>query len=108
MTNHPKDRHVLAAAVVSKAQYIVTSNLRDFPAAALRPYRIEAHGPDEFLRDLLDVDPERMLDVLGTIAASRKMPPKTVDELLAALERNDCRGFASDLRDALQRHYHDR
>ncbi|MEG4571792.1 PIN domain-containing protein [Microcoleus sp. N3A4] len=31
MTNDAGDRHVAAAAVVAKAQVIVTSNLRDFP-----------------------------------------------------------------------------
>ena len=32
MKNHPKDRHVLAAAVRCRAQMIVTFNLKDFPA----------------------------------------------------------------------------
>lgn len=34
MTNHPKDRDVLAAAVVARAQVIVTANIKDFPASA--------------------------------------------------------------------------
>jgi predicted nucleic acid-binding protein len=37
LTNHPNDRHVLAAAIQAKADVIVTSNLKDFPAAALAP-----------------------------------------------------------------------
>jgi predicted nucleic acid-binding protein len=49
MTNNPKDRHVVAAAVKAGAQVIVTSNLRDFPAAALSDWGIEAQHPDEFL-----------------------------------------------------------
>jgi hypothetical protein len=31
MDNHPKDRHVLAAALACKSDYLVTFNLRDFP-----------------------------------------------------------------------------
>src|SRR6476661_2512101 len=46
MPNHPKDRHVLAAAVVAGAEVIVTSNLRDFPQAALAPLNVEAQSPD--------------------------------------------------------------
>ena len=35
MKNHPKDRHVLAVAVASNADYVVTFNLKDFvPAPA--------------------------------------------------------------------------
>lgn len=31
MTNDPKDRHVLAAAVRANAEVVVTFNIRDFP-----------------------------------------------------------------------------
>lgn len=36
------DRHVLVAAIKGKASIIVTYNLSDFPASALKPYSIEA------------------------------------------------------------------
>jgi hypothetical protein len=49
MANDSKDRHVLAAAVVSGAQTIVTSNLKHFPLDALAPWNIEVQRPDEFL-----------------------------------------------------------
>lgn len=49
MTNHPKDRHVLAAAVRTGAQTIVTFNLKDFPEASLTPWNVEAQSPDDFL-----------------------------------------------------------
>jgi len=41
MTNEPKDGHVIAAAVVSDVQAMVTLNLRDFPLEACQPFAIE-------------------------------------------------------------------
>lgn len=49
MTNHDGDRHVLAAAVIAKADAIVTANSRDFPRDCLRPFGIEKMTPDDFL-----------------------------------------------------------
>jgi hypothetical protein len=69
MANHPKDRHVLAAAVVCGAQTIVTFNLRDFPADALAPWNVEAQSPDEFLIHQYHLDPVVVVAALREQAA---------------------------------------
>jgi predicted nucleic acid-binding protein len=81
----PGDRHVLAAAIHSQANIIVTFNLSDFPAKALQPYGVEAVHPDEFIQDLIDLDTK----AVGTAAQKQrqtlKNPPKTSDEYLDTL-----------------------
>ena len=49
MENHKSDRHVLAAAVRSKANAILTSNSKDFPQRCLQKHGIERLTPDQFL-----------------------------------------------------------
>ena len=39
MTNDPKDRHVLAAAVKAGAEVVVTNNISDFPGLGVPPLR---------------------------------------------------------------------
>src|SRR4051794_25360716 len=51
MTCHPKDRHVLAAAVHARCEVLVTFNLRDFPAESTRDLTIAVVSPDAFLLD---------------------------------------------------------
>jgi len=87
MTNDPKDRHVLAAAVVSGAQVIVTNNLADFPPVSLTPFAIEAQSPDQFLSDLLALDRELVGEILAQQATALRNPPKTVEEILDELAR---------------------
>jgi hypothetical protein len=65
MTNHPKDRHVLAAATHAKAKVITTANLKDFPVAALRPHGVDAVSPDDFLMDMLDRHLDQTVRVSG-------------------------------------------
>lgn len=57
MTNSPKDRHVLAAAVASGTRLIVTYNTADFPESSLAPWNIERQGPSTFLINLYALDP---------------------------------------------------
>lgn len=87
MTNDPKDRHVLAAAVASASQVIVTNNLRDFPASALERYNIQSQTADEFLRSLFDLAPDDMTQIVIDQAADLHKPAMTVEELLAVLEK---------------------
>lgn len=58
MTNDPKDRHVLAAAVRGGAEVLVTENLKDFPGSAAPPYGLDVLHQDEFLLDQFELAPE--------------------------------------------------
>ena len=53
LSNHEKDRHVLAAAVRCGAQSIVTFNTRHFPSETLHAFDIEILHPVEFLIEQL-------------------------------------------------------
>ncbi len=46
-----KDCHVLAAAVKTNANIIVTNNLKDFPDEYLSTFGLSAKGADDFLTD---------------------------------------------------------
>ena len=83
----PDDRHVLAAAIQGKASMIVTSNLKDFPAAVLAPNQITAQHPDAFVLSLLRADAEGVAMALAADRADLVNPPLSVDEYLATLER---------------------
>ena len=80
-----EDRHVLAAAIHAEAEFIVTFNLRDFPAGALAPFEIEAIHPDAFLGLLLERDPAKVLLAAERQRQSLKNPPKSRDEFLETL-----------------------
>ena len=79
------DRHVLAAAIHGGASLIVTFNLKDFPADALKPYNLAAQHPDDFIVDLLDLHPASVLEAAASHRRSLKNPPKTADEYLDTL-----------------------
>lgn len=83
----PDDRHVLAAAIKSGAQVIVTTNLRHFPEAELRHWDVEAKSPDDFVLDQINIDARIVYSCAREIANSRRNPPDTVDDVLAELER---------------------
>jgi predicted nucleic acid-binding protein len=83
----PDDCHVLAAAIVTGADVIVTCNLKDFPAEVLDRYEIEAQHPDEFLRYVIDLAPVAFVDAVRAQQSSMINPPVSMNELLALFER---------------------
>lgn len=85
MTNDAKDRHVLAAAVASNAQAIVTLNLKHFPIEACGPFAIEPLHPDAFLIDLYHLYADEVVEALKRQAAALRRPPLTLHELLDRL-----------------------
>lgn len=79
------DRHVVAAGIKSGAELIVTFNLKDFPAATIARYGIEAIHPDDFIVDLFDLNAARVLAAVAAQRSALKNPPRTADELLETL-----------------------
>ena len=65
----PDDRHVLAAAIVGRADAIVTFNLKDFPGENTVVHGIEILHPDDFLVAQYDLMP---ISVLKSIKANRE------------------------------------
>lgn len=74
MTCHPKDAHVLAAAVHAGAQFVVTANLKDFPSTATDPHALAAIHPDLFCLLLFQRAPGRSRNSLITSAPRSDSP----------------------------------
>jgi len=98
LTCDPKDRHVLAAAVRADAAAIVTFNTTDFPDHSVQPFELDVIHPDTFLLDQLDLAPVAVTDELAQQAAANRRAPKTVPQLLDALERAGVPAFADEVR----------
>jgi predicted nucleic acid-binding protein len=100
MENHPKDRHVLAAAVRGGAEVLVTENLKDFPDSVLREYDVVAVHQDDFLQDQLDLFPAAVHSALRRQVSRYRRAPRSVDDLLDVLgnEGHGCPGFAEACR----------
>jgi hypothetical protein len=104
MPNDAKDRHVLAAAVGSPAEAVVTFNLRHFTADACDPYGIEVLHPDRFLVDLHDLDAATVQAEISAQAAALRRPPVSRSELIGMLEGAGVPNFAACIRAASPGH----
>jgi predicted nucleic acid-binding protein len=94
----PQDRHVLAAAIVARADLIVTYNLKDFATESIAQYGIEAQHPDQFLLHQFDLAPDLVCAVVRELRAGLKKPPRSIEEYLANLEKHQLPQFAGALR----------
>ncbi|MEN6604662.1 MAG: PIN domain-containing protein [Bryobacteraceae bacterium] len=98
MTNDPKDRHVLAAAVACRADCVVTFNSKHFPRSPRDAHGIAIMGPSAFLKQLLATGrgaiEERLCDQARAIGMSR-------NDLLGHLDRS-IPNFVSSFRDEAQ------
>jgi predicted nucleic acid-binding protein len=97
----PDDRHVLAAAIRTGAQAIVTFNLNDFPAERLQQYNIEAKHPDDFVIDVIDLSLGTVATVIAEQAAALRTPPRSTAELLDTLRAQGLVRSVAKLRESL-------
>ena len=94
MTNDPRDRHVLAAAVAAQAGAVVTFNLDDFSEEACAPHGVEAVHPDDFLMTLFRIAPGAARRVVTEQAEDLVNPPISRDQLVESLRRAGVPQFA--------------
>jgi hypothetical protein len=84
MSNEPKDRHVLAAAIRGGCPLILTFNLKHFPPESLAPWSVQARNPQDYLLVLYEMEPKQVIACLGEIAGRRKLE---IQDILIRLGR---------------------
>ena len=94
----PGDRHVLAAAIRSGSQVIVTENTPDFPTSILQAYDIEAQTADVFVLHLIDLSPTTVARVVDEQAQALSRPLLNRSEVLDRLARSGLRRSVAELR----------
>lgn len=81
------DRHVLAAAIRSHADIIVTFNLKDFPTELLGEYKIRVLHPDDFILYLFNIDLAAVCKAARQHRHRLQNPTKSADQYLLTLSR---------------------
>lgn len=76
----------------------MTDNLDDFPQGVLDRYGIEAQSADDFVLNVIDLAPARVVQVVREQAAALRDPPMSVGEVLGHLERSGLARSVAELR----------
>lgn len=84
----PDDRHVVAAAVKTRADLILTFNRKDFPADVLEPLGLVTQHPDDFLQDMFGISAELFIEAVREDFRHYLAPPPSFDEYIASLARS--------------------
>ncbi len=98
----PADRHVLAAAIRTHADLIVTTNIKDFPSRTLAPLGVHAVHPDDFILHLHDLDAAPVLDAARCVRSRLRNPPFSAGQFLDLLKRQGLEKTAAVLRSSLE------
>lgn len=83
----PDDRHVVATAIRSNADSIVTFNQKDFDEEELAKYDLYTEHPDEFVSNMIELYHPKVISTVKTMRARLKNPPKSIDEFLETLRQ---------------------
>ncbi len=83
------DRHVLAAAIRTNANVIVTNNLKDFPGEYLKSYGLSTKSADDFLTDIIDLNPHKAIEAFNEMVLNRRNPDLSAFEILDMLRKSD-------------------
>jgi hypothetical protein len=83
-----KDRHVLAAAIKTNANIIVTNNLKDFPKDYLARFGLVAKTADDFITDTIDLNTGLALEAFRALVLNRTNPNLDEFEILDRFRKN--------------------
>jgi predicted nucleic acid-binding protein len=92
-----KDRHVLAAAIKTNANLIVTNNLKDFPPDYLASFGLSAKCPDDFFTDIIDLNHEISIRAFKDLVFNKRKPPLDEYQVLDIFRKNGLKDTASYL-----------
>ena len=81
----PNDRHVLAAAIKTNANLIVTNNIIDFPEEYLQSFSLTAKTADDFLTVIIDLNQEKAVAAFREMVLHKKNPKQDCFEVLSQL-----------------------
>lgn len=82
-----KDKHVLAAAIKTNANIIVTNNLKDFPDGYLARFGLAAKNADDFLSDTIDLNPDQAVLAFRRLVLNRRNPDLDEYQVLEILRK---------------------
>ncbi len=82
------DRHVMAAAIKTNANVIVTNNLKDFPDKYLATFGLSAKSADDFITDIIDLNHDKAVEAFRKLVLNRRNPDLDEFEVLDVLRKN--------------------
>jgi predicted nucleic acid-binding protein len=88
------DKHVLAAAIKTNANLIVTNNLKHFPKEYLSGFGLSAKNVDDFFTDIIDLNHETSIKAFRDLVLNKKKPPLDEYQVLAILRKNGLKDTA--------------
>jgi predicted nucleic acid-binding protein len=91
------DKHVLAAAIKTNANIIVTNNLKDFPSDYLSTFGLTAKSADDFITDTIDLNQERAVEAFRQLVVNRTNPDLDEYQILNIFRRNGLNDSANYL-----------
>ncbi len=83
----PKDRHVLAAAIKSGSDLIITFNTKDFPTSYIKSFGVKVLHPDEFILKIIDENNSASYQALKNQVMRLRNPPLSIEEVLNAIKK---------------------
>lgn len=91
------DRHILAAAIKTNANLIVTNNIKDFPEAYLQSFGLSAKTADDFLTDIIDLNQEQAIAAFKEMVLNKKNPKMDEFDVLNQLRNAGLKDTANYL-----------